>query len=141
MGSGRVSESARSAVSTRARGLCEYCRGNSTVSCGDFTVDHIIPVSAGSSDDDSNLALACHGCNARKHSATHADDPLTGKRTPLFHPRLQSWNDHFTWSDQGLEVVPKTPVGRATVQRLDLNRPGAVRHRRALILLGSHPPW
>jgi 5-methylcytosine-specific restriction protein A len=32
----------------------------------DLTVDHIIPKSAGGTDDLSNLAVLCRGCNARK---------------------------------------------------------------------------
>lgn len=33
---------------------------------GIATIDHIVPVSAGGSDDLHNLQLAHHGCNARK---------------------------------------------------------------------------
>jgi hypothetical protein len=35
----------------------------------------------------------------------------------------------------------RIPVGRATIARLQLNRPGAINIRRALIALGEeHPP-
>ena len=41
--------------------LCRYCRFGFLVS--DLTVEHIIPLSFGGSDEDDNVDLACKPCN------------------------------------------------------------------------------
>jgi hypothetical protein len=46
-------------------------------------------------------------------------DPTTGELTELFNPRLQAWDDHFEW--HGIIIAGKTPVGRTTVDVLNLN--------------------
>lgn len=45
---------------------CAYCRRS--VKWGKSTLDHRTPVSAGGSDDESNLVLCCEACNASKGS-------------------------------------------------------------------------
>jgi hypothetical protein len=67
-------------------------------------------------------------------------DPVGGKDAPLFHPRQQHWGDHFQWSQDYLTVVGLTPTGRATVEALQLNRPGVVNLRGLLYRVGKHPP-
>jgi hypothetical protein len=37
----------------------------------------------------------------------------------LFHPRRQSWENHFDW--QGLYLVGKTAIGRTTIRVLNIN--------------------
>jgi hypothetical protein len=37
-------------------------------------------------------------------------------------------------------MIGKTPVGRATIVRLQLNRFGLVNYRRVLAAVGEHPP-
>jgi hypothetical protein len=59
---------------------------------------------------------------------------------PLFHPRTMEWSEHFSWSDDHVEVVPLTPIGRVTVRELCLNRSGLRNLRRVLQLTGEHPP-
>lgn len=86
-----------------------------------------------------NLALACQGCNSRKYTDTEATDPITGEPAPLFHPRRQIWSDHFAWSEDFTLMIGLTPAGRATVERLQLNRDGVVNLRRALHSIGEHP--
>ncbi|GAA2137821.1 HNH endonuclease signature motif containing protein [Kitasatospora kazusensis] len=34
----------------------------------DLTADHVVPKSAGGSDETANLAVLCRSCNARKHN-------------------------------------------------------------------------
>ncbi|HVG08313.1 MAG TPA: hypothetical protein VNM67_11445 [Thermoanaerobaculia bacterium] len=65
---------------------------------------------------------------------------MSGEIVPLFHPRRDRWNDHFIWSHDFTRVVGLTPEGRATVEALQLNRPGLVNLRRALFRCGEHPP-
>jgi hypothetical protein len=67
-------------------------------------------------------------------------DPVTGATVPLFNPRRDLWRSHFAWSEGFLEVAGLTPVGRATVEALQLNREGLVNTRRVLYMVGRHPP-
>ena len=104
-----------------------------------FEVDHIVPHTKGGLTVPDNLALSC-GCNSYKGQQTHALDPVTGRRFPLFHPRRQRWSRHFAWSDDFTVVFGRTATGRTTVQALHLNRPELVKFRRLLRLAGEHPP-
>lgn len=52
---------------------CRYCGGSAPDVI--LTVDHVIPVSLGGSDDPSNLVAACKDCNAGKTSS-NPDAPL-----------------------------------------------------------------
>jgi hypothetical protein len=103
-------------------------------------VDHIIPLSAGGETCLENLCLACAPCNRRKGVRTVATDPRTGQQVLLFHPRRQRWDEHFTWSKDGAQIVGLTPTGRATVIALDLNNVLRVRAREMWIVAGWHPP-
>lgn len=87
-----------------------------------------------------NLAFACQGCNNRKYTNTEAIDPVTQAIVPLFHPRRNRWSDHFAWSDDAALILGLTPIGRATVEKLQLNRAGLVNLRRILVEAGEHPP-
>lgn len=49
-------------------------------------------------------------------------------------------SDHFMWSTDRTEILGLTRTGRATVQRLALNRTGVVNLRRTLVAIGKHPP-
>lgn len=92
-------------------------------------IEHIIPRKHGGNDDPDNLALACAECNLKKSSDLAGLDPETGALTPLFHPRRDSWSDHFEWDD--LRIKGLTMIGRTTVRVLDLNAPARLRVRRA----------
>ena len=124
----------------RAQGYCEYCRSPMRYSPDPFAVEHIVPRVAGGGNGPSNLALSCQGCNNLKFVSIEAVDPVTGVRVPLFHPRQQRWSQHFLWSQDTTVVVGRTPIGRATVERLRLNREGVVNLRRVLATIGQHPP-
>lgn len=105
-----------------------------------FTVDHIIPVKRGGTNAEDNLALACFHCNRRKGLQVIARDPDSGEEVSLFHPRRHPWKEHFIWSDDRLNIKGLTPIGRATVEALELNRDRAIRIRAADLVVGRHPP-
>jgi hypothetical protein len=65
---------------------------------------------------------------------------VTGEVVPLFHPRRQRWSDHFRWSLDGIEIVGISPVGRVTVEALNMNHPLVVEARRRWVTVGWHPP-
>ncbi len=126
-------------VETRADGCCEYCQSQNRFSPDPFSIEHIVPSSKDGSSQLNNLAYACQGCNNCKYNHTEAIDPLTGKTVPLFHPRQQHWSEHFTWSEDYTEIIGVTPTGRATVERLRMNRTGMVNLRRVLHAMQEHP--
>lgn len=133
----RASE--RRAVVARAGGCCEYCRTPRDFATQSFVIEHILPRRQAGPDTLENTALACDGCNEHKYTKTTAPDPLDGTPTPLFHPRRQHWRDHFEWTDDFTRVAGRTPTGRATVEALQLNRPGLVNLRALLVADGQHP--
>jgi len=45
----------------------------------------------------------------------------------LFNPRNQEWKEHFTWNQEGTEIMGITACGRATIVALRLNNNLAVR--------------
>ena len=136
----RVSRSVRDALFDLAAGCCEYCLCQARFSASPFSVEHIVPRADAGSSDIGNLALACMGCNGHKHAAQEALDPLTGERVRLYHPRRDRWSEHFQWSADYALIIGTTPIGRATVARLHLNRSGVVNLRESLRRLGLHPP-
>ena len=103
-------------------------------------IDHIVPESAGGASTADNLCLTCVGCNGFKLAFQAAIDPNTGEMAPLFHPRSGQWSDHFSWSEDGILILGLTPVGRATVARLQMNRPQVVEARRLWVQANWHPP-
>jgi len=124
----------------RANGCCEYCKSQAKFATQAFSVEHIIPRSRGGQTVIDNLALACQGCNNHKYMKIEWNDPITGVVVPLFHPRKLNWNDHFAWDKNFAYVIGLTPIGRATVEALQLNRAGLVNLRRVLFISGAHPP-
>jgi len=130
----------RRLVTARARECCEYCLSQARYSTHSFAIEHIIPKHRGGATIFSNLELSCQGCNNHKHTKLKSRDPLTRKLAALFHPRRQNWAEHFTWSDDYLEMIGLTPTGRATVTALGLNRAEVVNLRRILSAFGEHPP-
>lgn len=55
----------RATVWDTTGGKCWYC-GIQTNPFRDFTIDHVVPVSKGGSDDLANLVPCCRSCNSRK---------------------------------------------------------------------------
>lgn len=134
-----VAEEIRLLVRRRADSCCEYCLSQLDYSPDPFCVEHIWPRTLHGSNDPGNLAYSCLGCNSRKYVATDAIDPMTGARVALYHPRHDAWVDHFTWESNQTLIVGTSATGRATVERLELNREGVVNLRRVLRACGIGP--
>jgi hypothetical protein len=126
----RVSPALRRRVRARAQGLCEYCRCAAELTGHDFTVDHIVPESRRGGSRFGNLCWCCFWCNTFKQARTVSVDPHSGKTFPLFNPRVDNWQDHFRWSHDSTRIIGRTPVGRATLKALRLNRPALTKARR-----------
>jgi len=135
-----ISAEQKRAIAERARFCCEYCQSQLRYSSDAFSVEHILPISRGGSDDLDNLALSCQGCNNCKFTALDAIDPVTGLTAVLYNPRQHLWNQHFVWSTDCVTLIGLTPIGRATIARLKLNRDGVVNLRRILHAVGEFPP-
>lgn len=122
-------------VRDRAAGRCEYCLTLQAIMRGVFPVDHIIARQHHGPTELENLALACNRCNLQKGPNIAGLDPETGLLTRLFHPRRDSWPEHFEW--RGSLIVGRTDVGRTTVQLLDFNDELRVRLRDQLASHGG----
>ena len=127
-----VSAADRKLVRQRAGGRCEYCRmAEAWEPYFSYHVEHIVAIQHGGNDAEPNLAFACNHCNLIKGPNLTSIDPDSGAVTPLFHPRAQSWDEHFVrdWD----RILGLTAVGRTTVFLLQMNAP----HRAELRLENS----
>ena len=127
----------RQAVAERAAKRCEYCQLPVTGQVATFPVDHVVPESRSGPTALDNLALACPHCNSCKWAFEREADPVTGQVVALFNPRVQDWSDHFQWSRRDpVRLDGKTPCGRATIERLQINAATMLEARRLLRLAG-----
>jgi 5-methylcytosine-specific restriction endonuclease McrA len=120
----------REAVRTRAGNRCEYCRIHQQHFSITFHVEHIVAKQHRGSDDDSNLALACHYCNRHKGPNLTGIDQVTEEITQLFHPRTDDWETHFTIISG--RINGQTDVGRMTADLLNMNSHERIRLRNLL---------
>ena len=132
--------SLRRDVAELAHGRCEYCQSPEAYSSTTYCLEHIEPLSAGGVTCLENIAFACQGCNGFKGDKTAVWDASCRKAVRLFHPRRDRWARHFAWSENGLEMVPKTLIARLTITTLKLNRPALRNLRRVLMQSMIHPP-
>lgn len=133
------SEIRRAEVARRAGHRCEYCHLPTRGQVATFPIDHILPKSAGGSNELHNLALTCPHCNAHKGTDTSATDPDTGETGPFFDARRDTWGDHFEWSRESGELIGRTAMGRATVAGLKINAPTMIALRKLLAEVGLFP--
>jgi hypothetical protein len=129
----------RRAVMERARRQCEYCQTQQSVVIM-MEIDHIIPVSADGLTTLDNLAYTCPTCNGAKLYFLTGIDPETNQEVTLFNPRQDRWIDHFRWSDDSTQMIGITSMGRATIQRLNMNDQQVCDARRRWVSVGWHPP-
>jgi 5-methylcytosine-specific restriction endonuclease McrA len=136
-----VAKELRAQVSEEARYRCGYCLSQERVVGTLMEMDHLLPVALGGETVAGNLWLSCSGCNAHKGARVGAtDSEVTAEIVRLFNPRRDRWSEHFAWTTDGERIVGTTPVGRATVVTLQLNRPSLVLSRREWVRVGWHPP-
>jgi len=126
----------RQQVRRRAGGRCEYCLIHEDDSYVSYQIDHILARKHGGMTTLNNLAFTCVLCNRYKGSDIAAPDPKTGEIVPLFHPRRQRWQEHFTL--QEAVIVPLSSTGRATAALLRLNAPQRVLERMELLKAGRY---
>ncbi|ETX04114.1 HNH endonuclease [Candidatus Entotheonella palauensis] len=126
-------------VAERAVYRCEYCHAPEIVFNFPFEVEHIIPQSRGGTNDLGNLALACHACNLFKSDFETGRDEESHTEAALFHPRIDTWEQHFRVDIERAEILGITSAGRATVARLQMNRPRQLTARQRWIQLGVFP--
>lgn len=115
-----IPRSLRELVLHRDEGRCQYCRLAQFGHGATFHVDHIIPRRRGGPTTAENLALQCPNCSLRKASKIVGADPLDGNQVRLFHPGIQSWEEHFQMQKDAT-CVGISPTGRATVEALHMN--------------------
>jgi hypothetical protein len=133
-----VDESLRQTVRKRAGDCCEYCQLPQSLTTLPHEVDHIVARKHGGPTKPGNLCLACYLCNGYKGPNIAGIDPESEELSRLFHPREDTWRQHFRW--EGPLLVGTTPLGRATIAVLRINLPERVEHRRLLIAADVFPP-
>jgi hypothetical protein len=134
-----ISQKLRQLVRERAQEHCEYCKAPAAILV-DMEVDHIRPLDAGGTTDADNLCLACSRCNNSKKTFQTAVDPISLLEVPLFNPRTQQWHSHFYWLADFTIIGGQTAVGRATIERLKMNRADIVTARHYWRKAGWQPP-
>ena len=134
-----ISKLVRDLVTRRAKGRCEYCQTAQAIVI-EMVIDHVVPETAGGQTVIDNLCLACVSCNTYKRDFQEGIDPTTGQTAALYHPRTMSWSEHFDWDADGTQLLGLTPMGRATINRLRMNREALIQARKRWVEAGWHPP-
>ena len=118
---------------------CAYCHSPEHLLGMPLEADHIRATAQGGKTVLANLCLACRTCNGHKWLIAKARDPLTRHLVKLFHPRRQTWSEHFQWSADGTRLLGLTTTGRATVEALQMNNELIVNLRALWVTFGLHP--
>jgi hypothetical protein len=132
--------SRRERIKQGSKNRCSYCLFEDDIVPAIFEVEHIMPRNKGGGNEDVNLCFSCPTCNRFKGTQTTAEDPVTKQIVPLFNPNTQIWSEHFEWSDDYIQVLGITPVGRATVIAMKLNNDEFIKVRPKFVKAGWHPP-
>ncbi len=129
-----MDDALRQLVWKRAGDTCEYCRLPQRLDILPFQLDHVIAPKHHGPTSAENLSLSYYNDNAYKGPNIAGIDPVTGALTRLFNPRRDDWKEHFAWD--GLDLIGRTPIGRTTIDVLNINLPERVEHRRLLVQAG-----
>lgn len=135
----KVSTKLRQTITNRAKRHCEYCLMPLDFSHDPFEAEHNIPISKSGKTESNNLAFACRGCNLHKSDKILGFDSVSDEIVRLFNPRKDAWNENFGWAKNFTVIIGLTPIGRATVEVLNLNRQGLLNQREMLYKFGKHP--
>jgi hypothetical protein len=125
-------------VWNRAHFCCEYCQLPQRHLLVPFEIDHVIAKKHGGETVPENLCLACYFCNTFKGPNVGGFDRQTRRFVQLFNPRRHHWRRCFRWA--GPLLVGRTPIGRVTVQVLDINNSQAFALRQSLMDEGLFRP-
>ncbi|MFT5997881.1 MAG: hypothetical protein ACI81P_000326 [Neolewinella sp.] len=100
-----------------------------------FQCDHIISEKLGGTTDIENLAFCCIYCNLHKGPNISSYSGNPPKNTPLFNPRINSWNDHFFYTEDG-ELHATSDIGIGTIHVLKINAVDRIIDRKFLFRNG-----
>ena len=137
MSEGYIPAAMRRAVRERAHGSCEYCLLAEDDAYFPHEPDHITSLKHRGQSIRDNLVWSCFDCTRFKGSNIASLDPLSGDLVPLFNPREDRWYQHF--QIVAGEILPLTPMGRATAALLKFNLPQRVEVRASLAQANRYP--
>ena len=116
-----ISAELRRSVVLRAEGLCEYCLLHESDAFFPHQIDHIISEKHGGATETDNLALSCGNCNRLKGSDIASFVPGTSNLVRFFHPRTDTWSEHFALTGNGVFLEALSDVGAATAHIFGFN--------------------
>ena len=127
-------------VIARADHLCEYCLLHEDDMLFGGEVDHVVSEKHGGLTHEDNLAYACFSCNRNKGSDIGSLTSDAGALIRFFTPRRDQWHEHFYLDEpNGLMIVPRTEIGKATVRIFGFNEADRLLERRALQIVDRYP--
>ena len=132
-----IPDSLRSLVRERAGERCEYCLIHEDDLFTFHEIDHIFAEKHDGETHEDNLCLSCFQCNRYKGTDLTSIDPYTREITALYHPRKDSWDEHFRIDDG--HIIGLTARGRVTVRLLRFNDPDRTILRQSLIAIKRYP--
>lgn len=135
-----ISQPLRQRIRNTANYRCGYCQTQERVSGIPLTIEHLIPVALGGSDQEANLWLSCRLCNEAKAVQINATDDESDTVVALFNPRTQLWSEHFKWDQSQTRMIGLTASGRATIVALQLNDEFRIKSRAIWVEANLHPP-
>ena len=135
-----ISKSLKAKIRRQAKSRCGYCLRSESLIGMPMEFEHLLPIALGGQTVEENLWLSCRRCNEFKGKQISSIDPETEESVPIFNPRIQNWNEHFCWNDEGTEIIGITPIGRGTINALNLNEEIIVVTRRLWVSVGWFPP-
>jgi hypothetical protein len=127
----------RRLVAERAERLREYCLIREDDTFFGCQVDHVVSAKHGGKTELRNLAYACAFCNRHKGTDIASVSQRTGRLTPLFNPRTDSWQEHFRLEDA--MIVPLTEIGEVTASILGFNSIDRILERNVLVEARRYP--